>query len=641
MPGRSLHSVERRSYGDFLLAVAVGLVFVLSDGDPLLYVLPLAVLTLGDAAAALAGSSYGRNRFAVADGHKSLEGSAMLFLVTVILAMVCLLLLSDIARANVVILAFLIAGFGAMVEADSWRGLRQPVPAARRCWIVLDEHRADPAAHLLVTAGLFAVALIGFYGIADRLGAPRHVARVYLAAAFLLVSVTDLQNAVFPLAMLAVHLVAERRAPSGDAQPAARRGGGASRSSASAGLRWATPPGSTPSSSSARPWPGSCWRWPVWRLDGRGKPSRWVALALVAALIVPLWLWLMGANGPDQLWLPRPEGLLAAHARGSAGWVPLLFADRSAAPAHAAPLPAERAGAGPRLRRFRLHRSPRMTETFTDDGARVTLFAQAPSWEGAPTMALGRFACDTGAAGAAVLARAEAAARAAGAARLLGPMDGTTWNSYRLVTETDGTPPFLMEPTSGPADRAAFEAAGFAPVARYFSARVALDGMRNPPPVIEHLPRRGLGRHRPGDAFRPGLRPLAGRILAQCLLHADHPRRLPRDVHAFRAGPAPGVRAVRARPGRRAGGVPVRHPELRRRARARRGDPQDLCERRAGGGPGAGLGVSRPARAAGFSSAIHALIHETNASGRRSARLGAEVFRRYALMGKRLDDQPD
>ncbi len=307
--GALLHSVERRSYGDFMLAVAVGLVFVLSDRDPLLYVLPLAVLTLGDAAAALAGSSYGRNRFAVADGYKSLEGSAMLFLVTVILAMVCLLLLSDIARANVVILAFLIAGFSVMVEADSWRGFDNLfLPLA--VLIVLGEHGADPAAHLLATAGLFAVALIGFYGIADRLGAPRHVARVYLAAAFLLVSVTDLQNAVFPLAMLAVHLVTERRAPSDDPNPPLD----AVAALALLSFGWLAVGNAT--GLNAVVFFGAAMAGLLVALAGLAlaslaTPRRWVALGLVAALIVPLWLWLMDLNSPDQLWLPRPEGLLA------------------------------------------------------------------------------------------------------------------------------------------------------------------------------------------------------------------------------------------------------------------------------------------------------------------------------------------
>lgn len=38
----------------------------------------------------------------------------------------------------------------------------------------------------------------------------------------------------------------------------------------------------------------------------------------------------------------------------------------------------------------------------------------------------------------------------------------------------------------------------------------------------------------------------------------------------------------------------------------------------------------------GFKTIIHALIHEDNTSGQRSAMHGAKIFRRYALMGKKV-----
>ena len=48
--GTALHGVKRRSYGDFLLAISVGLCLQFSEREPILYLLPLAVLTLGGAA---------------------------------------------------------------------------------------------------------------------------------------------------------------------------------------------------------------------------------------------------------------------------------------------------------------------------------------------------------------------------------------------------------------------------------------------------------------------------------------------------------------------------------------------------------------------------------------------------------------
>jgi hypothetical protein len=45
----------------------------------------------------------------------------------------------------------------------------------------------------------------------------------------------------------------------------------------------------------------------------------------------------------------------------------------------------------------------------------------------------------------------------------------------------------------------------------------------------------------------------------------------------------------------------------------------------------------KTARELGFETAIHALIHDDNLSAARSEAEGAEIFRRYALYGLRLD----
>jgi hypothetical protein len=40
--------------------------------------------------------------------------------------------------------------------------------------------------------------------------------------------------------------------------------------------------------------------------------------------------------------------------------------------------------------------------------------------------------------------------RSHGIGRVLGPMDGDTWHSYRFVTESDGSAGFLLEPPDRP-----------------------------------------------------------------------------------------------------------------------------------------------------------------------------------------------
>jgi predicted N-acetyltransferase YhbS len=52
----------------------------------------------------------------------------------------------------------------------------------------------------------------------------------------------------------------------------------------------------------------------------------------------------------------------------------------------------------------------------------------------------------------------------------IGPMDGSTWNRYRLVTEFRSEPPFFLEPTNPVEYQGYFENCGFTPLATYSSA---------------------------------------------------------------------------------------------------------------------------------------------------------------------------
>ena len=61
--------------------------------------------------------------------------------------------------------------------------------------------------------------------------------------------------------------------------------------------------------------------------------------------------------------------------------------------------------------------------------------------------------------------------RDAGCALAAGPVDGDTWHRYRLVTASDDTPPFALEPYSPPAAVASWLRAGFAPLETYASYR--------------------------------------------------------------------------------------------------------------------------------------------------------------------------
>src|SRR5262249_23122988 len=57
-----------------------------------------------------------------------------------------------------------------------------------------------------------------------------------------------------------------------------------------------------------------------------------------------------------------------------------------------------------------------------------------------------------------------------GCSLAVGPLDGTTWNRYRLLTERGPDPLFFLEPDNPDDWPAHFTSAGFAPLAQYFSA---------------------------------------------------------------------------------------------------------------------------------------------------------------------------
>jgi dolichol kinase len=208
--GKAIHAVERRSLGDIWLALAIGFVFLQSEGEYIFYALPLAIITLSDSAAALTGSAYGRSRFAVEDGVKSWEGVVAFFMVSVIVAMAMLLLLTDAPRLNVVVLAFAIAAFGAIVEAVSWRGLDNLFVPICLQFFIKGYLFAEPMALALI-ALQFGVAVIAVAVIARRLALSVHASRAFVIAIFLFLGAGGPYGAVVPMFAIAAHLVARRR----------------------------------------------------------------------------------------------------------------------------------------------------------------------------------------------------------------------------------------------------------------------------------------------------------------------------------------------------------------------------------------------------------------------------------------------
>lgn len=118
----SVHSVERKSEGGFWYPVAVLLVYLLARGQPVFYLISILALVVADALAAVLGAEYGRRIYTVETDRRSLEGSAVFFFATFLIAHLPLLLLTRIDPPVSVLVALQIAVIVTQFEAISLRG---------------------------------------------------------------------------------------------------------------------------------------------------------------------------------------------------------------------------------------------------------------------------------------------------------------------------------------------------------------------------------------------------------------------------------------------------------------------------------------------------------------------------------------
>ncbi|MBI2265507.1 MAG: hypothetical protein HYU64_10095 [Armatimonadetes bacterium] len=119
---KAIHGVERESRGDLYFPISIYLVFFLSRGNPVLYIISILVMTAADALAALVGGKYGTTRFDVEGNLKSLEGSLVFFLITFLCVHLPLLFLTDAGRVETVLIALIIALLVTGFEAISLSG---------------------------------------------------------------------------------------------------------------------------------------------------------------------------------------------------------------------------------------------------------------------------------------------------------------------------------------------------------------------------------------------------------------------------------------------------------------------------------------------------------------------------------------
>jgi len=121
--GTTLLGIQRKSLGDIYFVISIVIVFLLHQ-SAFEYIIPIAILTFADSIAALVGISYGRYNMAqhAQEAMKSREGSVMFFIIAFICALVPLQLMTEVGRAEVLAISFLIGILAAIIEAVSRHG---------------------------------------------------------------------------------------------------------------------------------------------------------------------------------------------------------------------------------------------------------------------------------------------------------------------------------------------------------------------------------------------------------------------------------------------------------------------------------------------------------------------------------------
>lgn len=307
--GAAVHSVERRSWGALLFLVAVAVLFVRAPGDPALYLLPIAVLTLSDAAAAVIGTEYGRRRFGSGDRVKSVEGTVVFFVVTWMVAVTILVGLTEMPRVNTLLLATTIAAFAALVEAQSWHGLDNLfVPLGIHTLISFNGDASPMTLALLACA--FVAALVLARLCSRFVGMTPHACRANAVCLFLTAGMTAPNHAALPVAAFLAHVASRRDAADPDLDDldfvavAAVIGAFWLAIGGLAGLNVAV----FYTMSFAGVFAGLA----VLALRTRVLLWRFLAALAVSAATWLLYRWLLSADSADILWAPPPTAAVAA-----------------------------------------------------------------------------------------------------------------------------------------------------------------------------------------------------------------------------------------------------------------------------------------------------------------------------------------
>jgi len=120
--GAVLHDTRRVSAGELYFAAAIAFLLLVACADPLLYVVPVCVLTFADAAAAIVGKAVPYGRLSGMARHKTLSGCLAFFVTALAVTLFGVLRYTTLPIGPAVTVAAVIAAGACALEAVSRRG---------------------------------------------------------------------------------------------------------------------------------------------------------------------------------------------------------------------------------------------------------------------------------------------------------------------------------------------------------------------------------------------------------------------------------------------------------------------------------------------------------------------------------------
>ena len=201
--GDVLGGVGRSSAGDLFFPIAIGVLFSITRGAPLDYVISVLVLTFADAVAALVGTRFGHHRYVADEGEKSWEGS-LAFVATAFICVFVPLVAAGRPVQHSAFTAACIALVTMLAEATAWRGLDNLfIPFATAAMLAI--YREETSAALSGRIGVLALLAALHFGWRKRTQLREGTLLGALVLIFVFWNIGSPAWAVAPLTLLVLH----------------------------------------------------------------------------------------------------------------------------------------------------------------------------------------------------------------------------------------------------------------------------------------------------------------------------------------------------------------------------------------------------------------------------------------------------